>query len=240
MSLSSRALLLPSSPPPLGVGQQANPRRTRMIRLALFLAALGYILLTTIEHGLSGRRLVMLLLLFYAAYWMFGPWVVDRLGRVAGRLARRPATLLAARRLSDDPRGAWRTVSGLVPAGFVAGFFSVNALALEGPDCNDQVAIATMSTADARHTAGQARTLLRQAGVTATVTTTREDDHDNLLYGEPGVIAHVPGGTDQLDAAVTALTPAAPGTFPSPRTTPPPETVCSWTVSPRSVPPLWA
>ncbi len=201
---------------PLGVAQQANPRRTRMIRLALFVVAIVFILLSTNQGRLTSGQLVMLLLLFYAAYWMFGPWVVDRLGRTVGRLARRPATLLAARRLSDDPRGAWRTVSGLVLAGFVAGFFSIAAIALEGEgaDRKDQVAITTANAADARRTADKARTLLHQAGITATVTTVREDDYDTLLPGTPGVVARLPGGTDRLDAAVTALTPAAPGRFP--------------------------
>ncbi|MEV7976710.1 hypothetical protein [Streptomyces sp. NPDC086519] len=54
--------------------------------------------------------------------------MVDRLGRLVGRSARRPATLPAGRRLSDDPPDVWRTVSGLMPAGFAAGFFSVSLL----------------------------------------------------------------------------------------------------------------
>src|SRR3954454_2105157 len=114
---------------PLGVAQQADPRRTRVIRLLLFVAVLGYIWATTGDGGqLKPRQLVALLALFYGAFWLFGPWVVDRLGRIVGRCAKRPATLLAARRLSDDPGAVWRTVSGLVLAGFVAGFFSVSTL----------------------------------------------------------------------------------------------------------------
>ncbi|PIM65776.1 ABC transporter permease, partial [Streptomyces sp. JV178] len=73
-----------------------------------------------------------LVTLVYAAFWMLGPWVVDMLGRVLSRFARGPATLLAARRLSDDPRGAWRTVSGLVLAGLVAGFFTVGPVGIIG------------------------------------------------------------------------------------------------------------
>ncbi|MER5214365.1 hypothetical protein ABT063_28315 [Streptomyces sp. NPDC002838] len=87
---------------------------------------------------------------------------MDRLGRTVGRFARRPATLLAARRLSDDPNGAWRTVSGLVLAGFVAGFFSVSRLALSGPDQHGQVAVLTADSAATQRAATEARTLLRK------------------------------------------------------------------------------
>lgn len=99
----------------------------------LFVAVLGYIWAGTSDGGqLKPRQLIAMLMLFYGTFWLLGPWVVDRLGRIVGRRAIRPATLLAARRLSDDPRGAWRTVSGLVLAGFVAGFFSVSTLDLGG------------------------------------------------------------------------------------------------------------
>lgn len=83
---------------PLGVAQQANPRRTRAIRLVLFVVVLGYIWAGTSDGGqLKPRQLVAMLLLFYGAFWLLGPWVVDRLGRIVGRRAVRPATLLAAR-----------------------------------------------------------------------------------------------------------------------------------------------
>lgn len=200
---------------PLGVAQQANPRRTRAIRLVLFVAVLGYIWATTGDGGqLKPRQLIAMLMLFYGAFWLLGPWVVDRLGRIVGRYANRPATLLAARRLSDDPRGAWRTVSGLVLAGFVAGFFSVSTLNFEGPGHERQVAVITANAADARHAAAEARTVLHRVGVTATVSGVREDDYDSLLGGATGVIAHVSGGQEDIDTAVTALTPVGSGRYP--------------------------
>ncbi|MFF7790331.1 FtsX-like permease family protein [Streptomyces sp. NPDC007991] len=200
---------------PLGVAQQADPRRTRAIRLVLFVAVLLYIWATTGDSGqLKPRQLIALLALFYGAFWLLGPWVVDRLGRIVGRHAKRPATLLAARRLSDDPRSAWRTVSGLVLAGFVAGFFSVNTLGSDTPSHHGQVAVITANAADARHAAAEARTKLRRAGVTATVTVTNGDDFDSLLGGVDGVIAHVFGGQERIDTAVTALTPLGSGRYP--------------------------
>ncbi|MFF1304619.1 FtsX-like permease family protein [Streptomyces sp. NPDC058307] len=205
ITLSAVSMLRQVATSPLGVAQQADPRRTRIIRLVLFVAVLLYLWSSTGGGQLSTRQVIGLLLLFYGAFWLFGPWVVDRLGRLVGRFARRPATLLAGRRLSDDPRGAWRTVSGLVLAGFAAGFFAVSTVGMDGPDHRDQVAVAGGHAAEVR-------TLLRDAGVTATVDTVGEDDDwDGLLNGTPGVIAHISGGGPaRLDTAVTALTAGNP------------------------------
>ncbi|WP_405524018.1 FtsX-like permease family protein [Streptomyces canus] len=215
ITVSAVTMLRQVSTSPLGVAQQADPRRTRVIRLLLFVAVLGYIWATTGDGGqLKPRQLLALLALFYGAFWLFGPWVVDRLGRIVGRRARRAATLLAARRLSDDPRAVWRTVSGLVLAGFVAGFFSVSTLGAEGQNHQGQVGVITANAADSRHTATRARTLLRQAGITATVTVTSEDDYDSLLGGVDGVIAHISGGQDRIDTGVTVLTRLGSGRYP--------------------------
>jgi hypothetical protein len=214
LTVSAVSMLRQVATSPLGVAQQANPRRTRLIRLVLFAAVLLYVMASTGGDQLSPRQLIALLVLFYGGFWLFGPWVVDRLGRMVGRFARRPATLLAARRLSDDPRGAWRTVSGLVLAGFAAGFFSVSQLGMEASEYRNQVAVATVSAADARQAATEARTLLNRAGVTATVTVAKVDDYDTLLGGSPGVLAEVSGGPEQIDTAATVLTPVASATPP--------------------------
>ncbi|MGI5459849.1 FtsX-like permease family protein [Streptomyces sp. CA-249302] len=213
ITVSAVSMLRQVASSPLGVAQQADPRRTRMIRLAFFVAALAVIFLFS-GGGMSSKQALALLLLFYGAFWLFGPWVVDRLGRLVSRFAKRPATLLAGRRLSDDPRGAWRTVSGLVLAGFAAGFFSVSMLGSDTSQYQGQVAVSTASAADARSAAVEARTLLRGAGVTATVAAGRTDDYENLLGGNPGVIAHVRGDQVQIDTATTALTPLVAGRFP--------------------------
>ncbi len=55
-----------------------------------------------------------------------GPWIVGGLGTLLATSARRPATFLAGRRLSENPRGAWRTVGGLTLASFIAGFVAVS------------------------------------------------------------------------------------------------------------------
>ncbi|MEU0410620.1 FtsX-like permease family protein [Streptomyces griseorubiginosus] len=204
ITVSAVSMLRQVATSPLGVAQQSAPRRTRIIRLALFVAVLLYLWGSTGGGQLSTRRVMGLLLMFYGAFWLFGPWVVDRLGRLVSRFARRPATLLAGRRLSDDPRGAWRTVSGLVLAGFAAGFFAVSMVGMDGSAHRGQVAVAGAQVSEVR-------TLLRDAGVTATVRAVGEDDWDGLLPGTSGVVAHISGaGQADIDRAVTALTPANP------------------------------
>jgi hypothetical protein len=74
--------------------------------------------------------------------------------------------------------------------------------------------VITANAADARHAAAEARTALRRVGVTATVAVTSEDDYDSLLGGATGVIAHVSGGQESIDTAVTALTPVGSGRYP--------------------------
>ncbi|MEU9171132.1 FtsX-like permease family protein [Streptomyces sp. NPDC048420] len=208
ITVSAVSMLRQVATSPLGVAQQADPRRTRWIRFALFVAVLLYVWSSTGGGQVSTRQVIGMLLLFYGAFWLFGPWVVDRLGRLVSRFARRPATLLAGRRLSDDPRGAWRTVSGLVLAGFAAGFFAVSMVGVDGSAHRDQVAVAGAHAAEVR-------TLLRAAKVDATVRTVGEDDWDGLLSGTPGAIAHVSGGGQaRIDTAVTALMSASPGQLP--------------------------
>ncbi|WP_246204748.1 hypothetical protein [Streptomyces tailanensis] len=93
----------------------------------------------------------------------------------------------------------------------MAGFFSVIGLDIDASDNHGQVAVVTADSAAARDTVTKARTLLREAGVTATVSVPSEDDFDNVLGGSAGLIAHVSGGQDQVDTAVTALIPLGAG-----------------------------
>ncbi|MEV6383840.1 FtsX-like permease family protein [Streptomyces sp. NPDC051773] len=211
-SVSAMTTLRGVARSPLGVAQQADPRRTRLIRLVLFVAV-GMYVVGTADSGMSTSQTIALIVLVYGAFWTLGPWVVDMLGRLLSRVARRPATLLAARRLSDDPRGAWRTVSGLVLAGLVAGFFTVGQIGLVGYDYRGQVAVRA-EHGEADQLAVRARKLLTEAGVKARVKTVGSDTYDGILIGEEGVVARVHGGQEQLDTASTALSSLSPGNLP--------------------------
>ncbi len=209
-ALSAVSTLRRVATAPLGVAQQSDPKSTRKRRLVLFVAIAGACAVAGSTGGLSRAAGLALLVLFVASFNIVGPWVVDRLGRLAARFARRPALLLAGRRLSDDPRGAWRTVAGLVLAGFVAGFVSLASLAGIGFSFPGQVAVPMGDATPAAAAAAgqQARELLTAGGVTATVRISAED---SALFGDPGVVAEVTGGQDRLDTARTALSGLVPG-----------------------------
>lgn len=54
-----------------------------------------------------------------------GPWLVALMARALAGLARRPATLLAGRRLAADPTGMFRAVSGVIVGTFVIATLSI-------------------------------------------------------------------------------------------------------------------
>jgi hypothetical protein len=108
---------------PLGVSRRVTPRppRTyRLIPLAVGIGELTYFVGrrpdTTsgqIQAYLTGIFLMM------AGLVIAGPWLTMVASRVMARRANRPTTLIAARRLSDDPRAGFRAISGLALALFV-------------------------------------------------------------------------------------------------------------------------
>lgn len=109
---------------PLGVSRRVTPRAPRAYRvipllaglaeLAYFVAA-GHPQTTAgqIEAYLPGFVLIM------AGLIIAGPWLTMAGSRVMARRTSRPATLIAARRLADNPQAGFRAVSGLVLALFV-------------------------------------------------------------------------------------------------------------------------
>ncbi|SDG30348.1 FtsX-like permease family protein [Sinosporangium album] len=118
---------------PLGVAKRETPPGMRFVRVIALLAvlavfpALGVGVRMDVFPAMSlavGVIAVMVGLAFLCVN-LAGPWVVALIGRIVSRLARTPAMLLAGRRLVDDPRSAWRTVSGVAMTGFVAGFIGL-------------------------------------------------------------------------------------------------------------------
>jgi hypothetical protein len=108
---------------PLGISRRVTPRPPRayrLIPLAAGVAELAYFIgrrpsTTTgqIWAFIPGFLVIMVGLL------IAGPWLTMAGSRVMARHTRRPAALIAARRLSDNPRAGFRSISGLVLALFV-------------------------------------------------------------------------------------------------------------------------
>ena len=108
---------------PLGVSRRVTPRPPRayrLIPLVLGIAELAFFVgrrpTTT-----NGQILAFLpgILVVMAGLVVAGPWLTMAGARLMARRARRPESLIAARRLADNPKAGFRAVSGLVLALFV-------------------------------------------------------------------------------------------------------------------------
>ncbi|PRX96265.1 FtsX-like permease family protein [Allonocardiopsis opalescens] len=197
---------------PLGVARRVTPPAMRAVRLlALVAAVIAFLVGTQVAVGWGGFGYAVLLVLLGFAFLSVnfaGPWVVGVLGRITAAAARRPSTLLAGRRLVDDPRSAWRTVSGIALTGFVAGF---TVLVNPGADFFEQGAADRLELLVRADDGGRLEREVagRLAGIDGAEVATA--DTPNAPEGYRTVAATVPGGAAALDRARTALAGAAPG-----------------------------
>ena len=109
---------------PLGVTRRVTPmppRAWRVLPLLAGLADLGFFAVHGEPGSNSGQVLAFTtgFALIMIGLVIAGPWLTMAGARVLARRASRPGTLIAARRLADDPRAAFRAVSGLVLALFI-------------------------------------------------------------------------------------------------------------------------
>jgi hypothetical protein len=110
---------------PLGVARRATPkppRAWRTVPLLAGLAELGFWAVRGHPTSISGQvqAFVSSFALIIVGLFIAGPWLTMAAARVMARWTSRPGTLIAARRLADDPRAAFRAVSGLVLALFIS------------------------------------------------------------------------------------------------------------------------
>jgi len=114
---------------PLGVTRHVTPHPPGVWRLVPMLAGiaeLGYFAYvhdigagTQTNTTLEAVLFLLGVLLVMAGLVIAGPWLTMLVSRLVIRRANRPATLIAARRLADNPQAAFRAISGLVLAVFV-------------------------------------------------------------------------------------------------------------------------
>ena len=109
---------------PLGVSRRTTPRPPRAYRLVPLLAGVAELLwfLDRRPPTTTGQLWAYLggIFLIMGGLVIAGPWLTMVAARTLARVSNRPAGLLAARRLADDPRSGFRAVSGLALALFVA------------------------------------------------------------------------------------------------------------------------
>jgi len=138
-ALAARLALRRVHVSPLGVARRATPKPPgawRVVPLLAGLAELGFWAAHGHPASISGQvqAFVSSFALILVGLFIAGPWLTMATARVMARWTRRPETLLAARRLADDPRAAFRAVSGLVLALFIT---TVAVVAITTQDAKD-------------------------------------------------------------------------------------------------------
>jgi hypothetical protein len=106
---------------PLGVSRRATPRpptawrlTTLVIGVALYIAGLA-----ATTHKSIGVAVYPGLIVTMIGLVLAGPWLTAQAARVFGSVSRGSSGLLATRRLAENPKTAFRSVTGLVLAVFL-------------------------------------------------------------------------------------------------------------------------
>lgn len=115
---------------PLGVAARTTRPKLSIGRLAVLVVAVAA---AAVSVNLTGSIAGMFVVLVFGGFVavamavlnLVGPLVLQIVGRITAGNARTAATLLAGRRLADDPKAAWRSVGGVAIATFIAGLTSV-------------------------------------------------------------------------------------------------------------------
>ena len=123
-ALAARLALRRVQISPLGVTRRVTPptpKAWRAVPLVAGIAELGWFVgrrpaTTSGQIRAYGAGFGLALVGLVVA----GPWLTMLGSRLMARRARRPATLIAGRRLADNPRAAFRAVSGLIVALFIS------------------------------------------------------------------------------------------------------------------------
>ncbi|CCH18945.1 ABC transporter permease [Micromonospora lupini] len=183
---------------PLGVTRRVTPRAPRAYRLipALLGVAVLFFAIGFKPETSDGQTAVFLpgLLLIMAGLVFAGPWLTMVGARVMARYANRPATLIAARRLADNPKAGFRAISGIMLALFVTSVavgVITTIVANRGPapvGSTEAGQVSLYLPDDAPAAPDTLFTGLRSINGVRSATAVRENP-DRMNAGEPGLIA---------------------------------------------------
>ncbi|MDT8910518.1 ABC transporter permease [Amycolatopsis sp. PS_44_ISF1] len=151
-------------------GHAVKPLRWwRLLALPIAGAFFLYAVVTA-GHSQDGTTMVLFgLLLLVGSAMVVGPWVTSAVGGTFVRIWRRPSSLLAGRRLRDDPKGAYRASAGIVLAVFTGSMAltllpSFDSLAGGGRPFADSVLYADTGSQQAKTMVDRANATLARYG----------------------------------------------------------------------------
>ena len=114
---------------PLGVTRQAPRPRPSPWPLLLVVAGLAALVVTQAtmtgaSDTVVASTVAAAFVVMIAGIVLSGAWLTSLIGRAVASIGRRAPSLLAARRLQDNPAGGFRAIGGLILAVFVGTCFS--------------------------------------------------------------------------------------------------------------------
>jgi ABC-type antimicrobial peptide transport system permease subunit len=120
---------------PLGVARRTTPPAPSLWRVIPLLVGIPLFVFPVATHANDPHRIPLApvwigFLLVMVGLVLGGPWLTMQAARVMAKGSGRASPLLAARRLGDNPKAAFRSVSGLVLAVFVGTAIAVLAPAV--------------------------------------------------------------------------------------------------------------
>ncbi|WP_420113065.1 FtsX-like permease family protein [Pseudactinotalea sp.] len=120
---------------PLGVAARQAPPGLHWTRVVP-IVVVGGVFAVLMQTGQASLIVLILFLLGgLAVVNLVGPWLMGVIGKVAVKRAKDAPQLIAARRLVDAPKTAWRSVGGVALATFVASMAAAAAMfAASDPD----------------------------------------------------------------------------------------------------------
>lgn len=119
---------------PLGVAARVSQPLPAAWRAAVFVGMMAAALIVfkllpqfrdSLGEAVTMAMMLGFMLLPFALMNLVGSWAVAARARARARRPRTAATMIAMRRILDDPKRAWRNVSGIALAMFIAGFTSI-------------------------------------------------------------------------------------------------------------------
>lgn len=213
---------------PLGVSRRVTPPRPQPVRLVPLVVGLAWLAVLAIVAHPNGKALVYAdfvgFLLLMVGLVLAGPWLTDVGARALTRRPNRTEVLLAGRRLADNPRVAFRSISGLVLALFVASLaigIVTTVVADNGAPAGGAIAVGTLTDAvgnpNATSVEGQNSIPALPVGLTARLESIRGVLGVTVIHWDPLVV--IDHASDQMTGVVSchelARTPAlgrcAPG-----------------------------
>lgn len=111
---------------PLGVAARTTPARLSAVRVLVAVVVMAlWLVVTGLVKNAAVGVMVAALVAVVVTINVVGPYVVMLFGHLVARSARRLPTLLAARRIVDDPRSTWRSVGAIGLGVLISGLSTI-------------------------------------------------------------------------------------------------------------------